>query len=95
MKLHHIQLLFCVCVQEAGVANSQFHDDNLYTTVFNLFAAGTETTSTTLRWCLLFMAKFPQIQGKDLCSPHKHTNKLLQQQITTGTKLGFPENVIS
>ncbi|XP_023204049.1 cytochrome P450 2K1-like isoform X2 [Xiphophorus maculatus] len=51
-------------LEEAGVVNSQFHDDNLYTTVLNLFAAGTETTSTTLRWCLLFMAKFPQIQDK-------------------------------
>ncbi|XP_054879939.1 cytochrome P450 2K1-like isoform X2 [Poeciliopsis prolifica] len=51
-------------LKEAGVINSQFHDDNLLTTVLNLFAAGTETTSTTLRWGLLFMAKFPQIQDK-------------------------------
>ncbi|XP_017157561.1 cytochrome P450 2K1-like [Poecilia reticulata] len=51
-------------LEEAGVINSQFHDDNLSATVLNLFAAGTETTSTTLRWSLLFMAKFPQIQDK-------------------------------
>uniref|UniRef100_A0A8C3S452 Cytochrome P450 n=1 Tax=Chelydra serpentina TaxID=8475 RepID=A0A8C3S452_CHESE len=32
--------------------------------VNNLFAAGMETTSTTLRWGLLLMMKYPQIQSK-------------------------------
>ncbi|XP_057678890.1 cytochrome P450 2K1-like isoform X1 [Corythoichthys intestinalis] len=41
-----------------------YHDPNLLMTVSNLFAAGTETTSTTLRWALLFMAKYPHIQEK-------------------------------
>ena len=35
-------------------------------TVLNLFVAGTDTTGTTLRWALLFMAKYPKIQGKEL-----------------------------
>ncbi|MEQ2166597.1 Cytochrome P450 2K1 [Goodea atripinnis] len=50
--------------EEAGITNSEFHETNLVFTVMHLFAAGTETTSTTLRWGLLFMAKFPQIQDK-------------------------------
>uniref|UniRef100_A0A3Q0S481 Uncharacterized protein n=1 Tax=Amphilophus citrinellus TaxID=61819 RepID=A0A3Q0S481_AMPCI len=51
-------------LEESGVTNSHFHDDNLLITVMNLFAAGTETTSTTLRWALLLMAKYPKIQDE-------------------------------
>lgn len=39
-----------------------FHDKNLTMLITNLFAAGMETTSTTLRWGLLLMIKYPEIQ---------------------------------
>ncbi|KAG8445800.1 hypothetical protein GDO86_010548 [Hymenochirus boettgeri] len=41
-----------------------FHNDNLMMLVTDLFAAGTETTSTTIRWSLLLMIKYPDIQKK-------------------------------
>uniref|UniRef100_A0A8C2P5I1 Cytochrome P450 2J2 n=1 Tax=Capra hircus TaxID=9925 RepID=A0A8C2P5I1_CAPHI len=47
-----------------GNATSSFHDENLIYSTLDLFLAGTETTSTTLRWGLLFMAMYPEIQEK-------------------------------
>ncbi|XP_063045984.1 cytochrome P450 2K1-like [Engraulis encrasicolus] len=46
--------------QNAGL----FHEKNLLFCVEHLFAAGTDTSGTTLRWGLLLMAKYPHIQER-------------------------------
>ncbi len=38
--------------------------DNILTVLDDFFLAGSETTSTTLRWVLLYMMKYPEIQDK-------------------------------
>ncbi|XP_030054612.1 cytochrome P450 2K6 [Microcaecilia unicolor] len=50
--------------EEKSNTNSYFHEENLTCMVRNLFGAGSETTSTTLRWGLLLMMKYPEIQEK-------------------------------
>lgn len=32
--------------------------------IFDLFAAGFDTTANTLRWVVLYMARFPEVQRR-------------------------------
>ncbi|XP_076837783.1 cytochrome P450 2B11-like [Brachyhypopomus gauderio] len=50
--------------QEKDSASTEFHYDNMIATILNLFLAGTETTSTTIRYSLLLLIKYPQIQER-------------------------------
>ncbi|XP_036034657.1 cytochrome P450 2J3-like isoform X2 [Onychomys torridus] len=43
---------------------TSFNEENLICSTLDLFLAGTETTSTTLRWALLYMALYPEVQEK-------------------------------
>ncbi|NWI14541.1 CP2J6 protein, partial [Crypturellus soui] len=47
-----------------GDADTTYDEENLAQTVSDLFLAGTETTATTLRWALLYMTLYPEIQEK-------------------------------
>ncbi|XP_062421988.1 cytochrome P450 2K1-like [Pungitius pungitius] len=51
-------------LEDLKITDSHYNLDNLVSTAVSLFAAGTDTTGTTLRWVLLLMAKYPQIQDQ-------------------------------
>uniref|UniRef100_A0A672IQ30 Cytochrome P450, family 2, subfamily Y, polypeptide 3 n=1 Tax=Salarias fasciatus TaxID=181472 RepID=A0A672IQ30_SALFA len=48
--------------QEKDNPTTEFQEDNLVSTVMNLFLAGTETTSSTIKYALNVMVKYPKIQ---------------------------------
>uniref|UniRef100_A0A6G1R778 Cytochrome P450, family 2, subfamily J, polypeptide 22 n=1 Tax=Hypotaenidia okinawae TaxID=2861861 RepID=A0A6G1R778_9GRUI len=51
-------------LQEIAKDNCSFQEENLVACALDLLFAGTETTSTTIRWALLYMAIHPEIQAR-------------------------------
>ncbi|GAB0201917.1 cytochrome P450 2C9-like [Grus japonensis] len=50
--------------QEKGNPRTAFRRDNMHMTVFDMFVAGTESTSITLRYCLMLLLEHPEVAGK-------------------------------
>ncbi|CAG5125153.1 unnamed protein product, partial [Candidula unifasciata] len=48
---------------KAGISTT-LNDRNLLKIMMDLFLAGTETTSTTIYWCVLYMLHYPDVQNK-------------------------------
>lgn len=70
-----------------------FHNDNLAMLVSNLFVAGMETTSTTLRWGFLLMMKYPEIQ-KNVQREIEQVIGLCQPQIEHRKQMPYTDAVI-
>ncbi|XP_057635667.1 cytochrome P450 2C25-like isoform X5 [Chionomys nivalis] len=60
----NVRILSSPWMQASHNQQSEFTLENLATTVLDLFAAGTETTSTTLRYALLLLLKHPDVTAK-------------------------------
>ncbi|NWR87050.1 CP2DH protein, partial [Furnarius figulus] len=50
--------------KDKAAKENGFHSNNLRLVTGDLFGAGSETTTTTLRWALLYMLLHPEIQSK-------------------------------
>ncbi|XP_029290208.1 LOW QUALITY PROTEIN: cytochrome P450 2U1 [Cottoperca gobio] len=59
-----IYLLEMLAQQAAGEQDSSFTEDYLFYIVGDLFIAGTDTTTNSVLWILLYMALHPDVQDK-------------------------------
>ncbi|KAI1238488.1 Cytochrome P450 2U1, partial [Lamprotornis superbus] len=63
--------MYFIHAEEEKNKESSFNDDYLFFIIGDLFIAGTDTTSNTLLWCLLYMSLYPEVQdckAPDGCS---------------------------
>uniref|UniRef100_A0A665THJ9 Uncharacterized protein n=1 Tax=Echeneis naucrates TaxID=173247 RepID=A0A665THJ9_ECHNA len=84
----------CYLNEIQKVMDSVFHEENLVMCVFDLFVAGTETTSTTLRWALLYMAKYTEIQEKVQAEIDRVIGQSRQPSMEDRPKLPYTDAVI-
>jgi len=74
--------------------DSYFSNSQLLATVNDLFSAGTETTSTTIRWAILYLARHPDIQEKLYQEIKEKVGVSALPSYADKTKLPFAEAVV-
>nr|XP_006634889.1 PREDICTED: cytochrome P450 2J2-like isoform X1 [Lepisosteus oculatus] len=75
-------------------AAAGFHEENLVLCSLDLFIAGTETTTTSLLWALLYMIKYPDIQKKVQAEIDRVIGKERQPSMADRVYLPYTDAVI-
>lgn len=63
--LTDMYLMEMLAQQDAREEDSSFTEDYLFYIIGDLFIAGTDTTTNSVLWTLLYMVVYPDIQGKN------------------------------
>ncbi|XP_060722733.1 cytochrome P450 2J2-like [Tachysurus vachellii] len=71
-----------------------FNIDTLLVAMLDLFEAGTESSATTLRWGLLFMMKYPEIQKKVQAEIDKVIGQSRQASMADKPYMPYTEAVV-
>ncbi|KAI4896291.1 hypothetical protein NFI96_014793, partial [Prochilodus magdalenae] len=81
-------------IEKCKDSRAQFTEENLVFCVVDLFAAGTETTSNTLLWTLLYLAKYPEVQAKVHAEVDQVIGRARQPSMTDRTMMPYTYAVI-
>ncbi|XP_023263812.1 cytochrome P450 2J6-like [Seriola lalandi dorsalis] len=81
-------------IQNKGQAENSFDEESLVMSVLDLFVAGSETTSTTMRWAFLYMAKYPEIQEKVQAEINRVIGQSRQPSMEDRANLPYTDAVI-
>ncbi|XP_015862033.2 cytochrome P450 2B1-like [Peromyscus maniculatus bairdii] len=81
--------------KEKSNPHTEFHHQNLMISVVSLFFAGTETTSTTLRYGFLLMLKYPHVAEKVQKEVDQVTGSHRLPTLDDRTKMPYTEAVIN